>query len=624
MEVYIAGKRYKLNPSQVIGKGGEADVYDLGNQTALKIFKAPDHPDFQGNPHEQQAARERIAIHQEKLRAFPINLPGKVVKPHNLATDKSCQQIVGYTMKFLQGAELLLRYADKNFRQGGVSFDTVKGIFQDLHQTVAATHQAGVVIGDFNDLNVLVTGQEAHLIDADSFQFGKFYCQVFTAQFVDPLLCDPAAQQMMLFRPHTMNSDWYAYTVMLMQCLLYVDPYGGVYRPKDQTQKVPQELRPLHRITVFHPEVRYPKPAIPYKALPDDLLHYFHLVFEKDRRGEFPLDLVENLSWTTCTVCGTEHARFVCPNCSTSAPAAIKEVTVVRGNVTATRIFRTHGNIVGAAFNHGQLQWLYLENGAFKREDGLSVFGGGADPFLAFGIWGNKTLIARDRVLFTLTPGTTQPERVAVDTYGNEPQFAANSQGRFWLSSGQLYRDTAFGPEVVGEVLAGQTRFWVGSHFGFGFYAAAELSIAFVFRTDANGINDNVKLPRFRGQIVDATCTFTTDRCWFFVAENVHGKILHRAVVIRSDGSIEAAAEAEKGDGSWLSNLRGKCAAGNFLLAATDEGIVRCEVQQKQIVKTREFPDTEPFVDQNCQLFAGQDGLYVVGSNEIHRLRIEN
>ena len=44
---------------------------------------------------------------------------------------------------------------------------------------------------------------------------------------------------LVLHQPHTVASDWYAYTVMLTQCLLFVGPYGGIYRPKDPARRVP-------------------------------------------------------------------------------------------------------------------------------------------------------------------------------------------------------------------------------------------------------------------------------------------------------------------------------------------------------------------------------------------------
>ena len=52
MGIMIDGKVHHIKPSQAIGKGGEADIYLLGNGQAVKIFKSPDHPDYQGMPQE--------------------------------------------------------------------------------------------------------------------------------------------------------------------------------------------------------------------------------------------------------------------------------------------------------------------------------------------------------------------------------------------------------------------------------------------------------------------------------------------------------------------------------------------------------------------------------------------
>jgi hypothetical protein len=93
-------------------------------------------------------------------------------------------------------------------------------------------------------------------------------------------------------------------------------------------------------------------------------------------------------------------------------------------------------------------------------------------------------------------------------------------------------------------------------------------------------------------------------------------------VIVLPDGTVAASTQAEAGDNSWLSTLHGKCAAGNFLFAPTDDGIVRVEPQNDRILITKEFPDTEPFVDRNCQLFATQQGIYIVKQREIQLLTI--
>ena len=161
-DVYIDGKRRRLDPNAAIGKGGEADVYDLGDGTVLKLFKPSNHPDFDGLPNEQRGATLRIAEHQAKLPAFPSGLPAKVVAPKALVKDAK-GMIIGYTMPFLKGGEVLLRYTQKAFRQG-VPSDDVRDILRDLHTTVTGVHGAHAVIGDFNDLNVIVIGKDKSVI----------------------------------------------------------------------------------------------------------------------------------------------------------------------------------------------------------------------------------------------------------------------------------------------------------------------------------------------------------------------------------------------------------------------------------------------------------------------------
>jgi H/ACA ribonucleoprotein complex subunit 3 len=646
MDVFINGKRLRIKPTQAIAKGGEADIFDMGGGQALKLFKPPDHPDYQGLPQEQQAASDRLQRHQQKLPQFPRHLPSRVIVPDALATSKvgAAGRIVGYTMPFLTGADLLLRYGERSFRQGGIGNQTVVEIFQDLHNTVSKLHFAGVVIGDFNDLNVLVKGTEAYLIDADSFQFSGFPCTVFTARFVDPLLCDANASQPMLQQPHTTDSDWYALTVMLMQCLLFVDPYGGVYKPTDPTQRIPPAARSLHRITIFHPEVKYPKPAIPYTVLSDDLLHYFHQVFEQDQRGELPRSLLDNLRWTTCPQCGIEHARLTCPQCLQTQlmPAPQTTSATVRGTVTVTRLFHTEGVILQATVEHGQLFWLYHDRDQFKREDGSVMLEGDRQPHLYWRIQGKTTLLGYQGQVVRLgsasdrgQPSST-PERIAVDSRNHTPLFDSTSSKFYWIHQGQLHHTphslspTPY-PSYIGDVLPEQTYFWVGSHFGFGFYRAGNLSVAFVFDGHRSGINDRVPLPTWQGQLIDATCAFSSDRAWLFLTTQEQGHRHYRCVVIQADGTVLAHTHAIEGDDHWLAILgNGRsptptcpyCAVNNFMLAATDDGILRIEQQNGQLLHTKTFPDTEPFVNSQAQLLPAPNGLYVVHPQQIYQIRI--
>jgi hypothetical protein len=124
------------------------------------------------------------------------------------------------------------------------------------------------------------------------------------------------------------------------------------------------------------------------------------------------------------------------------------------------------------------------------------------------------------------------------------------------------------------------------------------------------------------GHLTDARCVFGADRCFFLTASEENGRTIHRCTMVMRDGTVAASAAAAPGDGSWLGTLGAGCVAGRALLMPTDEGIVRIEASGASLVKVREFPDTEPFVDAGSRLIAGDDGLYVVDEHEIRKLTL--
>jgi hypothetical protein len=77
------------------------------------------------------------------------------------------------------------------------------------------------------------------------------------------------------------------------------------------------------------------------------------------------------------------------------APADGRRTIVVRGSVTATRLFSTSGVILCVASRQGKLRYLFHEKGQFKREDGSVIAQGALDARMRFGIHGEATLIGR-------------------------------------------------------------------------------------------------------------------------------------------------------------------------------------------------------------------------------------
>lgn len=623
--IWVRGAKVRLTPKRALGVGGEAEVYKLGRGEALKVWKRPDHPDLEGQPTEQEAARRRLELMQHKIRDLPpaTALPERVVAPTALATDRTGDRVLGYVMPLVGGVELA-QLSVLAYRTGGVDGESVRRTLIDLGATVEALHRAGLVIGDFNDLNVLVEAEAAHLIDIDSSQFGPYLCTVFTERFLDPLLTDGASGRPTLDRRYEPSSDWYAFTVMVMRSLLYVGPYGGVYRPEPGAPKVPPSRRPLERITLFHPRVRYPKPAAPLESLPDDLLAHLHDTFVADRRGPFPLGLLEALRLERCAGCGLEHGRACCPRCTTSAPAPTLGPKQVQGEVTATTLFETRGVILAAAVTaRGQLLWLAHEGDEYRREDGSLVVRGPLHRQLRFGLLARATLIARSGALVRLDQGAVrpQPPMASVDVHGGEPVFGADGGGALWVEGDRLMSQGPYGPEPLGEVLGGQTRLWVGPEFALGFYRAGGLSVAFVASRRGRRFDDGLRLPPLRGKLRAADCQLTAERAWLFTEEELAGRTRRRCLVINAHGRIEASIEGDE-TLRWLEVHRGKCAVDQSLFVATDDGLERLDLVKGRVVEAHSYPDTEPFIDSACRLLPHRDGLAVITDRTIRTLRI--
>ena len=361
-ELWIDGKRTRLAPAALLGQGGEAEVYDLGDGRVAKWWKPPAHPDFEGLPDAQAAAIRRLAEQPAKLRALPGNLPAAVVAPCGLAFgDKAASKVVGYVMPKVAGVALH-RYGEPRWRRDhAIAGDDVVAALLALHDAIAGLHRAGVVIGDCNDLNVLVDGRRVHLIDVDSYQFGGYACPMFSERFVDPRLCT-ANPGLAPERPHDEDSDWFAYAAMAFRSLLGVGPWGGVHQPTDPAKRCPPAARALRRISVYSPDVVYPRTARPLAIVPDELADLLRAIFDCDRRGVFPRAALERLRLRACTTCGDEHARVRCPSCQAQAhvPPA-----VVHGRLRWQTIAASD---VAFGYELGRTTPVALDGGALYRQ----------------------------------------------------------------------------------------------------------------------------------------------------------------------------------------------------------------------------------------------------------------
>jgi hypothetical protein len=620
--IYLGSQKVSLSPTKSIGKGGEADVYDIGNGQAVKVYKDSQHPDLANNSQERRSAEHRLQEHQNKLPDLLVlsnNLSKNIVTPIELVNNNE-DLICGYTMRLLNDAEVLSKYGDKKFRQslGDLIENKIIDYFKKIHTSVLNIHNNDIVIGDFNDLNILILEDEPYFIDIDSWQFKNYLCQLYTTTFVDPILCDEQQNAPVLIRAHNQNSDWYAYNILLMKTLLFVGPYGGMYMPSDKKEKIQHNRRPLERISVFNEDVKYPKPAISYDVLPDELLDYWQQVFENDKREQFPVKFLNNMRWTNCSNCGKKHAKSICPFCAMGTPT--KTIQRTHGNVTAENVFETDNRILFSD-SYDDLYWLYWENDTLFRENDIEVNSTQSTQGMRFRLHKNDTFIAKNNLLLKIDK-KQNIEKFNIDTYNNIPVFDVNGKHFYWLDGGKLYKDDFLAPKYIGDVCKNQTLFWAGPKFGFGFYRAGNLQQMFIFDAEDQGIKDTIDFPRISGQLLDSTCVFSSSYCWFFITVQENNMRLNKCYILNQDGDILLEEEQSFGHSSWLGNIQGKSTMGDMLFTPTDEGVVRVVFNTSKGMNINIFEDTEPFVNSESYLQVNASGLYVVNDQEIYLLQM--
>lgn len=578
-KVWIDGTQHTLTPAALLGQGGEAEVYDLADGRVLKWWKPADHPDYDGMPDAQAAARRRLDENPAKLRALPGRLPSAVVAPVGFAlagqgNGKKATQVVGYLMPKVAGVALHSFGEPKWRREHPIDGDSVVAALLSLHDAIGALHAANIVIGDCNDLNVLVDGRRVHLIDVDSYQFAGFQCPMFSERFVDPRLCNP--QQLVPVRPHDRASDWFAFAVMTIRSLLGVGPWGGVHQPADPALRCPPLLRAVRRLSVFAADMVYPRAARPLAILPDELTEALRAVFDRDQRGVFPRIALERLRLRACSTCGDEHGRMKCPTCQT---AALQPPAIV----------------------HGRLRWSTI---------------GVAEVELA-------TYEVRGPTAGRVVPGSAWSVGRAGLSGTAESATAASvapTHGRVWLDAGTLWRMTRLGPERIGDVLHGQTRAWCGPQFGIGFYRAGGYAVGFTFRPDRGVLDDSVALPKIRGQLVDAHATIGDDRAWLWLTFVDTGRLVTTCVVI--DANAQVLATATLADTPWIAGVGGACAAGPHLFVPTDEGLARIEIVQGVITQTRTFAETARVVGPGDRLALSSGGIAAIRRRDAIRMQL--
>jgi hypothetical protein len=238
----LSSSGQSLTEQSELGAGGEARVITVGEQPswAVKLFHQP--------------TAERLAKVRAMLARRPAATRG-LAWPVELVLDRSSNRFVGYAMPRIGGARKAISFYNPSERvkySPAFTYQYLVRSARNLWTAAHQVHQAGHIIGDVNESNILIADDATlTLVDTDSFQVDggtgqHFRCLVGKPEYTPPEL------QGVDFK-HTSRdvyADCFGLAVISFQLLMEgVHPYAGIWSqgaPPSTPDKIRHGLSPLN------------------------------------------------------------------------------------------------------------------------------------------------------------------------------------------------------------------------------------------------------------------------------------------------------------------------------------------------------------------------------------------
>ena len=271
-ESYITGRE--------LGRGGEGCVYELQSHRdlVLKLYTEP------LSATKQAKLEQMIAMRTDALASYAA-LPADLVKNAN-------GLVCGFVMKKLT-AYVPLHHVfspmdrKKMFPDKGYNF--LVHVARNLATAFHQLHQAGIVVGDVNEGNILISSSGlAAFIDCDSFQIPNgntyFFCEVGVPRYTPPELLRLQSFERVV---RTTNTDNFSLAILLFQLLfLGRHPYAGKHRGAadiDEETAIKQHQF-AYSLQNLKKKLSPPPDSFDINALPEEVIALFHKAFESTDR----------------------------------------------------------------------------------------------------------------------------------------------------------------------------------------------------------------------------------------------------------------------------------------------------------------------------------------------------
>jgi DNA-binding helix-hairpin-helix protein with protein kinase domain len=268
-----------------IGTGAEGEVYEIQDRNDLvaKVYHEPPPP--------EKAEKLIILSRIGNERLFNLS-----AWPVSTLLDAPDGEVAGFVMKKISDAEEVHtlhspRSRLQKFPEASWAF--LVYVAANIARAVAAIHEHGLVIGDVNPKNILVTRKATvYLLDVDSFQVsfdGKTYrCEGGFPEYTPPELQGVAFRDVDREREH----DCFGLAVVIFQ-LLFMGrhPYSGMYLGAGEMplERAIREFRFAYGVDAEARKMRQPPGALTLNSMPSQFVRLFRRAFlSTGRPGDRP------------------------------------------------------------------------------------------------------------------------------------------------------------------------------------------------------------------------------------------------------------------------------------------------------------------------------------------------
>lgn len=308
----IEMRRSQLEALPILAEGGEAIIYEYGNDKVIKYFKS--NVDI--------AAKER-KVKKFLTANFPENavLPKEEVKVNN--------RFAAYIMNRLIGAEDFHQFTKPKFlTTNGITNKDVLEMVAEASRILKIFHENGVLIGDISDFNLVAVGKKPYFIDGDSWGVkGMFSPDAYTELFTCP---DSYTTNGRI--DFSVENENYNFAVLAFNMLSRIHPFFGVYSKEPKMSPVE---RMKQRISILGKEkenIKIPKIIPSWKWMSPELEHTFIDIFENGKKVDITGELDElsgNMKY-----CNKHKIYYYgkykeCPLCNSDAKIAVAPTVIV-------------------------------------------------------------------------------------------------------------------------------------------------------------------------------------------------------------------------------------------------------------------------------------------------------